>query len=137
VLSQDRLVGLARAFDRAGVPATRQLLTTLLIHLKVAKYNAARAAALGLHPDVARLSGPIAKLALSSNFVRLAAYVSRVLGPRLTADTGEWGAYAWCDVVLGVPGYRIGGGTDEILRNVIAERVLGLPRDEAASRSAT
>jgi hypothetical protein len=30
--------------------------------------------------------------------------------------------------VLGAPGYRLGGGTDEVLMNVIAQRVLGLLR---------
>lgn len=36
---------------------------------------------------------------------------------------------AWQDAFLGTPGLRIGGGTDQIQRNIIAERILGLPKD--------
>ena len=56
------------------------------------------------------------------------AALTGLLGPRLIADTGEWGTYAWADFVLGVPGMRVAGGTDEVLRNIIGERVLGLPK---------
>jgi len=33
----------------------------------------------------------------------------------------------WQEMYLGTPGLRIAGGTDEILKNIIAERVLRLP----------
>jgi alkylation response protein AidB-like acyl-CoA dehydrogenase len=33
------------------------------------------------------------------------------------------------------PGYRVAGGTDEILRNIIAERVLGMPQDIRVDKS--
>jgi alkylation response protein AidB-like acyl-CoA dehydrogenase len=59
---------------------------------------------------------------------------SQLLGASLTADTGEWGTYGWNEHVLGAPGYRIAGGTDEIQRNIIGERVLGLPGEPRVDR---
>jgi alkylation response protein AidB-like acyl-CoA dehydrogenase len=79
-----------------------------------------------------QLPGPemsIAKLALTRNLTDTGAFVSRVLGPRIVADTGEWGTFAWARFVNGTPGMRIAGGTDEVLRNIVGERVLGLPKD--------
>ena len=39
----------------------------------------------------------------------------------------------WQDAFLGAPGLRVGGGTDQIQRNIIAERILGLPKDLVGS----
>jgi alkylation response protein AidB-like acyl-CoA dehydrogenase len=39
------------------------------------------------------------------------------------------------EMVMGSPGMRIAGGTDEILRNIIAERVLGMPGDIRVDKS--
>ena len=46
----------------------------------------------------------------------------------LAADVAPWHG-EWHAAFLGMPGLRIGGGTDQIQRNIIGERVLGLPSD--------
>lgn len=80
--------------------------------------------------------GSFGKLFYSLGLAEVTEVVSRILGPRLTADSGEWGTFAWAEHVTGVPGQRVAGGTDEIQRNIIAERVLGLPREPRMDKGA-
>ena len=56
------------------------------------------------------------------------------LGASLVVDTGLADTFAWTQQLLGVPGYRIAGGTDEIQKNIIGERLLGLPAEPRRDR---
>lgn len=57
-----------------------------------------------------------------------------MLGDKLIADDGDPGTFSWNAHLLGAPGYRIAGGTDQIQRSIIAERHLGLPREPRAPK---
>lgn len=110
-------------------PITRQRLADIYIHLTVARYTSLRAMA---KIRAGQLPGPemsIGKLSLTQNMQLIAQALGEMLGPRLIAQSGEWGTYAWAEYVLGIPGVRVAGGTDEIMRNIVGERVLGLPKE--------
>ena len=54
---------------------------------------------------------------------RVAQFVAKVFGPEATLfDEVTHG-------LLYAPGYTIMGGTSDIMRNILGERVLGLPRE--------
>ena len=70
------------------------------------------------------------KLAFSRQSARLGDLGLALLGPSGIATDGRASAAGfWRDRFLGQWSMRIGGGTDEIQRNQIGERVLGLPRE--------
>jgi alkylation response protein AidB-like acyl-CoA dehydrogenase len=128
-MSSQRFMEMARNMGRSDDPVARQRLADVYIHGAVARYTNMRAMA---RIKAGQLPGPemsIAKLSLTQNFQRIVDLVSLLLGPRLIADTGEWGTYSWAEFVLGVPGVRVAGGTDEVMRNIVGERVLGLPKE--------
>ncbi|MFM7536844.1 MAG: acyl-CoA dehydrogenase family protein [Acidimicrobiales bacterium] len=119
----------ARHLGRAEDPVIRRTLANLYMHGKVAQFTNRRAAAALKAGQTPGPEGSLGKLMWTANMRRTSDAVSQILGPRLIADTGEWGTYGWSEQVLGAPGYRIAGGSDEIQRNIIGERVLGLPAE--------
>jgi acyl-CoA dehydrogenase len=124
-----RLIEMARTFDRADDPVVRDALMRLYTGYQVSRFTNMRAAA---NLKAGGLPGPemsIGKLALTANLTATTELVGLILGPRMVADTGEWGTFAWADFACGTPGMRIAGGSDETLRNIVGERVLGLPKE--------
>jgi acyl-CoA dehydrogenase len=129
VLSPERLSALMRATWTWDDRALRRDLSGLLADVMATgslNARAARRMQAGVAP------GPemsVAKLMYAQNLTRAAHFVSHLLGPRIIADTGEWGTYAWAELLLATPALRILGGTEEIMKNILAERVLGLPKE--------
>jgi alkylation response protein AidB-like acyl-CoA dehydrogenase len=124
-----RLLLLARHSGRGADANVRQAIADLYVKNRVRSWTARRAAANSKARGVPGPEGSISKLAMTNAMRDTTEVASLLLGPTLVADTGGWGTFAWSEFVCGVPGLRIGGGTDEIQRNTIAERVLGLPRE--------
>lgn len=118
----------------AELPVARQQLADVYIRERVNEisgyWDAARRAA----GEDLGASGSLRKLQWVGLMASISDAVAEILGERLTADTGEWGTFTWNDHVLGALGYSIAGGSDQIQRNIIAERLLGMPPEPRADR---
>ncbi len=129
LFSPQRLHALLEHFGLSDDAVLRNEAAQIYAQFQVAKWNNQRAMD---KIKAGGLPGPemsTGKLALTNNMTRFSHFMAQVLGPRIVADTGEWGTYAWSKLLLGLPGMRVAGGTDEVMRNILAERVLGLPKD--------
>jgi len=129
VANVTRLAQMLRHFGLGESAVHRDELMNIYTRYQVSKLTNQRALD---KIKAGQLPGPemsIAKMALTDNLNRTAAFVAKVLGPRIQADSGEWGTYAWSQFICGTPGMRIAGGSDEVLRNIVGERVLGLSKD--------
>lgn len=124
-----RLKEMVKHFEVDQDPLIRQQMMDIYIRGQVLRMNNQRTMAALKRGELPGPEMSGAKLLLTENMRRTSAFVSSVLGPRLTADSGEWGTFSWAGYVLGMPGMAIAGGSDEVLRNIMGERVLGLPKE--------
>ncbi|MBM7415835.1 MULTISPECIES: acyl-CoA dehydrogenase family protein [Nocardiaceae] len=123
---------LARLVRQVGVhddPLTRQRVADVAVYERASALLVARYAERREDGAAPGVEGSIGKIVWTQNLTRIGEAAAHVLGPRLAADTGEADTFAWSEHLLGAPGYRIAGGSDEIQRNIIGERGLGLPRE--------
>ena len=121
----DRLVSNRALFDMArrradtSDPLVRQELAALEIGYRVGKMLVMRSV-MGQAPQGFAAA---TKCMCTEHEQRVADFIARTLGPE---------AMLWNDMARGIayaPGYTIMGGTSNVLRNILAERVLGLPRE--------
>jgi alkylation response protein AidB-like acyl-CoA dehydrogenase len=124
--SWKQLLATANAMGVTTDPGVRSKLIDVYMHNRVEGFVNRRAAD-NMRGGMAGPEGSLGKILWTEGMTKMSEAVSAVLGARLIADTGEWGTYAWGEHVLGAPGYRIAGGSDEVQRNILGERVLGLP----------
>ncbi len=112
-------------------PAVRQKLATWAVRQTGLKYNGFRAISAISRGATPGPENSIGKLVAGSSMQEIAAFAEELMAqagimtdPELTAASGRFQR-----MLLRSPATRVEGGTDEILRNIIAERVLGLPGD--------
>lgn len=133
--SMHDLFALASRFGAADDPLIRQKIANIGIKTEILKYLGYRsrtAAAKGEEPGP---ESSVTKLALSLLSHEIGNLVMELCGPygTLSSDDGIDDG-RWVHDFLGQWGVRIGGGTDNIQRNTIGEKVLGLPPEHRADK---
>jgi alkylation response protein AidB-like acyl-CoA dehydrogenase len=111
-------------------PNVRQEIARLMIMAKSAEWTARRARAAQQQGRPQGPEGSLGKLA-ASNVARAAARVHTMITGTEAMLVGSESPHDGIisEILISVPAVSIAGGTDEIQRNIIAERVLELPKE--------
>jgi alkylation response protein AidB-like acyl-CoA dehydrogenase len=126
----DLIVQRAKETGLIDDPVVRQDIAKVLIMSKTAEWTARRARAAQEQGRPQGPEGSLGKL-ISSYVARAAARVhTRLVGADalLTGEDSPMGGVI-AEILVSVPATSIAGGTDEIQHNIIAERVLGMPKE--------
>ena len=122
-----KLQALAR--DRGADPLQRDRIAREWIEMQALRYTNYRALSQLVKTGMPGPEGSISKLVWSEANQRVTKLALELLGPdaSLGEDNAPYAGY-WQYQQLRSRGNTIEAGTSEILRNIVAERVLGLPR---------
>lgn len=130
------LVQLAKKFGQNGTAAygdigVRRRLADIYIRSKGLQYTGYRAITALSKGGIPGPEASGGKLIFGQLLQDMAALALEIQGPvgSLTEASITAQNAVWQEAFMWAPGIRIAGGTDEVLRNIIGERVLGLPGD--------
>jgi alkylation response protein AidB-like acyl-CoA dehydrogenase len=126
---------LARSRGMDGDPVVRQRLAELYVRERAVHLfgtRLAQEARLGRNPGS---RGSVGKLA-GAELARFSAGIAAELlvGDAIAWDSTDREAARWAAALLAAPAAAIAGGSNEVQRNVIGERVLGLPKEPQVDR---
>jgi alkylation response protein AidB-like acyl-CoA dehydrogenase len=125
----EALIELAQRHDRNGELVARQELSRAFINARLLEFLGFRLQTALSH---GRMPGPeasVLKLLMSRQFELVGDLGVQLEGPWGTLRRGADDRGTWQRRLCDQFAVRIGGGTDEVQRNIVAERVLGLPRE--------
>lgn len=132
---EEALIGLAREAGVLDDPSLRQEIAKAISYKKLNALNSARAKA-DLQQGTSSSIMSLGKLAMSRILHEEARVRTEILGPQSLFE-GEDHPRAEDANFLSLNAYftSIGGGTDQIQRNIIGERVLGLPKEPEVDKT--
>ena len=142
VLHELAIRALANACARHGSarnPLVRQKLAQSWIEVEIFRLHNARTLQRLARGDDIGSESSVVKLFWARMSQRFAETAAAVLGPgALLASTDDHAVDGgrWVRTLLSSRAHSIMGGTSEIQRNIVAERLLGLPREMAGERQA-
>jgi alkylation response protein AidB-like acyl-CoA dehydrogenase len=131
------LVHLARAHRRGGGPAiadgaVRQAIGDFAARSRIQSYLGYRVATRAARGETEAWDAPLGKVWFSELNLAMVEFALALQGPRSALVEDEplaWDDGRWQDRFLYARAWTIAGGSNEVMRNLIAERGLGLPRE--------